>query len=98
MSNRMENKWIKETSIIEYKSRKIRETSKLMDIARIISLTSTRTFSVPASEYVPFSSFSSDNDVVSQYSCSNLLDISRRGKHYFEKSRKPVAVFAQGTE
>ena len=47
MSNRTENRWIKETSIIEYKSRKIRETSKLMDIARIISLTSTRTFSVP---------------------------------------------------
>ena len=30
----------------------------------------------PMSEYVPFSSFSSDNDMVSQYSCSNLLDIS----------------------
>ena len=30
----------------------------------------------PMSEYVPFSSFSSGNDMVSQYSCSNLLDIS----------------------
>ena len=30
----------------------------------------------PMSEYVPFSPFSSDNDMVSQYSCSNLLDIS----------------------
>lgn len=30
----------------------------------------------PMSEYVPYSSFSSDNDVVSQYTCSNLLDIS----------------------
>ena len=30
----------------------------------------------PMSEYVPFSSFSLDNDMVSQYSCSNLLDIS----------------------
>ena len=28
------------------------------------------------SEYVPFSLFSSDNDMVSQYFCSNLLDIS----------------------
>ena len=30
----------------------------------------------PMSEYVPLSSFGSDNDMVSQYSCSNLLDIS----------------------
>ena len=30
----------------------------------------------PMSEYVPLSSFGSDKDMVSQYSCSNLLDIS----------------------